>query len=167
MPAIQSPSPKILPHLQAQINAQPDHPLKNFAIIFTQPVAWGDMDAFNHVNNVQYYEYSQSARVHYMREMALFDKSLVTVLAASSCQYLRPVTFPDTLYIGVRIKKLGNTSITSEYHFFSQEQQMLVAKGEAVVVLFEADGKTKRQLSPANRQKIIDMEASVGYQVIV
>lgn len=125
------------------------------------------MDAFQHINNVQYYEYSQSARIHYMGAMGLFNQNAFTVLASSSCQYLRPVTFPDTLYIGVRIKKMGNTSITSEYHFYSEQQQALVATGEAVVVLFDSDGKTKRPLNPDMRQKIIDLEASVGYQVSV
>ena len=81
-----------------------------------------------------------------------------TVLATSSCQYLRAVTFPDTLWIGVRTKKIGNTSMVQEYAYFSTGQNAIVATGEAVLVMFEADGVTKRPLSEAEKQKIVALE---------
>lgn len=137
----------------------PDHPLAKFAVVFEQVVAWGDMDAFNHVNNVQYYAYAQAARIHFMQQFGMFGDNLVkTVLATSSCQYLRAVTFPDTLWIGVRTKKIGNTSMVQEYAYFSTGQNAIVATGEAVLVMFEADGVTKRPLSEAEKQKIVALE---------
>lgn len=140
-------------HIQQAITAK-DHPLAEFAVIYEQKVEWGDMDAFNHVNNVRYYDYSQQARIHYMEQLSLFGADVVVVVATTSCQYLRPITYPDTLWLGVRAKKIGNTSLVQEYVYFSTAQNAVVATGEAVLVLFEADGVTKRPFTDVERQRI-------------
>lgn len=116
-------------------DARPDT-LKDYPVVHVQPVAWGEMDGFNHVNNVAYYRYAESARISYMRALGLMDarEDLLTILASSSMQYRRPVTYPDTLLIAVRIKHLGNTSLVHEYVMYSQAQQAIVATGEAVIV---------------------------------
>ncbi|WP_171265725.1 thioesterase family protein, partial [Acinetobacter baumannii] len=49
--------------------------LSVYPVIYDQKVAWGDMDAFGHVNNVQYYRYIESSRILYM-EKALLHKDL-------------------------------------------------------------------------------------------
>lgn len=137
-----------------------DHLLHDFAVVYEQKVAWGDMDAFQHVNNVVYYEYAQSARVHYLEKLGMFDKNSFTVLASSSCQYLRPVTYPDTLYIGVKAKKVGNTSLTHEYVYVSQAQQVVVATAESVIVFFDEKGEQKQTINDAQRQAIDKLEKS-------
>lgn len=115
--------------------------LRDFPVVHVQPVQWGDMDSFNHLNNVAYYRYAESARISYMRALGVMHEreDLLTILAGSSMQYRRPVTYPDTLLIGVRIKHLGNTSLVQEYTVFSYEQQAAVAFGEAVIVRTDAN----------------------------
>lgn len=152
-----------LPNFHEKIAQDGNHPLSQFAVIFRQPVAWGDMDAFNHVNNVKYHEYSQSARIHYLQQLEMFDKNVFTVLASSSCQYLRPVVFPDVLQIGVRIKKLGNTSIVHEYVYYSEMQNAVVATAETVLVLFQNDGKNKRLITDMEKQAILALEQQANF----
>ena len=53
---------------------------------FVQEVAWGDMDAFGHVNNVLYYRYIESARLAYLMKLKAFDGGLASVVAANSCR---------------------------------------------------------------------------------
>lgn len=110
--------------------------LSNYPIVHVQPVAWGEMDTFNHVNNVAYYRYAESARISYFQQIGLTKNrsDLSTILASSSCQYLAPVSFPDTLLIGVRIKHIGTTSLIFEYEFISHSQNKTVARGESVIV---------------------------------
>ncbi|SUD98887.1 acyl-CoA thioester hydrolase, YbgC/YbaW family [Psychrobacter phenylpyruvicus] len=117
--------------------------LSKFASIYVQPIIWNDMDAFNHVNNVVYYRYAESARINYLNELGAFNDEVTTVLAQSSCTYLKPVVFPDTLLIGVRTKKLGNTSIVMEYCYYSQAQQSVVATGDSVLVRLNKDASAK------------------------
>lgn len=110
--------------------------LQGYPVVHVQPVAWGEMDAFDHVNNVAYYRYAESARISYFRQIGLTKNrsDLNTILASSSCQYLSPVSFPDTLFVGVRVKHIGRTSLIFEYEFVSESQNKTVTRGEAVIV---------------------------------
>lgn len=127
--------------IKAYIDTLPEHPLHGCGTVFEQVMAWGDMDIFQHLNNVRYYEYSQSARVDSMMRSGIFGNGEYTVIVSTSCQYKHSVLFPDTLWIGVKVKKIGNTSLTHEYLFFSTAQQRVVAVGESVVVNMNADGE--------------------------
>lgn len=117
--------------------------LMDFPVVHVQPVAWGDMDGFNHVNNVVYYRYAESARISYLRATGLVQTrtDISTILAANSCQYKRPVTYPDTLLVGVRVKSMGTTSVVFEKAFYSVAQSAIVATADAVMVKADADGK--------------------------
>jgi len=85
------------------------------------------------------------------------------VLAQSSCQYLRPVTYPDTLLLGVRCQRLGNTSIVMEYSYYSTAQDTIVATAEAVVVRLDSDGKRKLPWTEEERARLLALEAKVGH----
>ncbi|MFA9487008.1 MULTISPECIES: acyl-CoA thioesterase [unclassified Moraxella] len=117
--------------------------LADYPSVHVQPVAWGEMDGFHHLNNVAFYRYAESARISYLRAAGMVQTrtDIMTILAASSCQYKRPVTYPDTLLIGVRTKSLGNTSIVFEKVFYSIAQSAIVATAESVMVKADSDGK--------------------------
>jgi acyl-CoA thioester hydrolase len=144
------------------VNTHPEA-LAYYPIIHHQPIHWGEMDAFNHLNNVVYYRYAESARIGYLQALGMFDGSMVTVLAQSSCQYLRPVTYPDTLLLGVRCQRLGNTSIVMEYSYYSTAQEAIVATAEAVVVRLDSDGKRKLPWTEEERARLLALEAKVGH----
>lgn len=137
--------------------------LADYPVIHNQPIHWGEMDAFSHLNNVVYYRYAESARIVYLQALGMFDGSMVTVLAQSSCQYLRPVTYPDTLLLGVRCQRLGTTSIVMEYSYYSCAQQALVATAEAVVVRLESNGKDKLPWTEDERARLLALEEKVGH----
>lgn len=143
-------------------NARPDE-LAHYPIIHHQPIHWGEMDAFNHLNNVVFYRYAESARIGYLQALGMFDGSMVTVLAQSSCKYLRPVTYPDTLLLGVRCQRLGNTSIVIEYSYYSCAQKVIVATADAVIVRLDSDGKDKLPWTNEERERLVALEASVGH----
>lgn len=149
----------------AASNIADNHPdeLSHYPIIHHQPIHWGEMDAFNHLNNVIYYRYAESARIGYLQALGMFDGSMVTVLAQSSCQYLRPVTYPDTLLLGVRCQGLGNTSIVMEYSYYSTAQASIVATAEAVVVRLDSEGKRKLAWTEEERARLLALEAKVGH----
>ena len=146
-------------------NIADNHPdeLSHYPIIHHQPIHWGEMDAFNHLNNVIYYRYAESARIGYLQALGMFDGNMVTVLAQSSCQYLRPVTYPDTLLLGVRCQRLGNTSIVIEYSYYSCAQELIVATAEAVIVRLDSDGKDKLPWTAEERERLLALEATVGH----
>ena len=143
-------------------NHLPDE-LSHYPIIHQQPIHWGEMDAFNHLNNVVYYRYAESARIGYLQALGMFDGNMVTVLAQSSCQYLRPVTYPDTLLLGVRCQRLGNTSIVIEYSYYSCAQELIVATADAVIVRLDSEGKDKLPWTAEERERLLALEATFGH----
>lgn len=126
------------------------------------PVAWGEMDAFGHVNNVIYFRYFESARIEYMN--AILDNQVTTddfapILASTECRYLRPVVYPDTLTAQAAITKVGNSSFTMAYCLRSAKQQTVVAEGGAVVVnVNPATGKGV-PLSDAFRARVAELQS--------
>lgn len=140
--------------------------LDTYAVQFEQQVAWGDMDAFGHVNNVMYYRYMESARIEYFDRLNIFSYSVNTVVASSQCQYLKPVFYPDTLYIGAKVVELRNSAFRMEYCLLSKSQNAVVALGEAVVVCVDQIEMKKTAIPEEIRQGIIDLEISVGNQLI-
>ncbi|KAF1019122.1 thioesterase family protein [Acinetobacter sp.] len=135
--------------------------LTQFPIVYEQKVAWGDMDAFGHVNNVQYYRYIESARIAYFDRLNVFEQDVLTVVASSQCKYLKPVFYPDVLHIGARIEEMRNSAIRMHYVLFSQQQHQIVAEGEAVIVFVDKLSMKKALIPDSLRKVIIDLEATV------
>ena len=137
--------------------------LAQYPVIHHQPIHWGEMDAFSHLNNVVFYRYAESARIAYLQALGMFDGDMVTMLAASSCQYLRPVTYPDTLLLGVRCQRLGTTSIVMEYSYYSSAQQVIVATADAVIVRLDSKGKNKVPWTSDERMRLQALEKQVNH----
>jgi acyl-CoA thioester hydrolase len=76
-----------------------------FPVSLTIPVAWGDMDAFGHVNNTVYLRWLESARIDYFKKVGLLDRMardrVGPILARTEIDYRRPVTWPDTVHVEV------------------------------------------------------------------
>ncbi|HEX5362428.1 MAG TPA: thioesterase family protein [Fluviicoccus sp.] len=141
--------------------------LGRFPLVLPQDVAWGDMDAFGHVNNAVYYRYFESARIAYLQAIGALDhlEAFNPVVAANSCRFLRPVVYPDALQLGARVVELRGSGFRMEYVLFSRAQAALAATGEAVVVMVGADGR-KIPLSEALRQAILTRESAAGNEVL-
>jgi acyl-CoA thioester hydrolase len=103
-------------------------------------VAWGDMDAFKHVNNTVFLRWFETARIAWLDHVGFpdVDGGLGPILKTASVVYESPVTYPDTVRAKVRTKRVGTSSVTLEYEVTSEAQKgALVATGETVVVLVD------------------------------
>ena len=139
--------------------------LSDYPIVHMQPVAWGDMDAFGHVNNVLYYRYMESARIRYMDELNIFQHDVYTVVASNQCKYIRPVFYPDQLKIGARVEEMRNSALRMSYLLWSEQQQAIVALGEAVMVCVDKENMLKLPIPEIIRQKVTKIELMVNHQI--
>ncbi|MEO9348228.1 acyl-CoA thioesterase [Acinetobacter radioresistens] len=139
--------------------------LTDYPVIYEQNVAWGDMDAFGHVNNVIYYRYIESARICYLDSLNIFKLDINTVVASSQCKYLKPVFYPDQLKIGVRVEEIRNSAFRMNYLIWSSAQQQNVALGEAVIVCVDKENMQKTLIPEIIRQKIIKIEKTVKHDL--
>src|SRR5690625_2779452 len=92
---------------------EPDTP-QSFVHRNRELIRWGDMDAFGHVNSVQFFRYLEGARVAYSSEVAgsyLRAEGESVILADQRCSFLRQLTWPGELDVYTRTAKLGRTSM--------------------------------------------------------
>lgn len=139
--------------------------LAEYPVIYEQKVAWGDMDAFGHVNNAVYYRYIESARICYFEELNIFQQDIYTVVASSQCQYLRPLFYPDQLKIGARVEELRSSAIRMSYILWSGQQQNIAARGEAVIVCVDKLNLQKIPMPENIRQNIKEIEWRVQHDI--
>ncbi len=130
------------------------------------PVAWGEMDAFQHVNNVMFARWVETARIEYLSRIGLMDRmrdeGVGPILARLSIDYRRPVTFPDTVRVGVGTTAIGNSSFTMSFRIWSEAQQAEVASGEQIIVLFDYRAGRTRPIDDRLRAVIAAVEGTAA-----
>lgn len=126
--------------------------LKQFPINTQIAVAWGEMDALQHVNNVVYFRYFETARIDFFNQINLLDELQTTaigpVISENQARYKRPVTFPDTLVVGVNISDIKDDRFMMHYSVYSHSQQALTTLGSSQVVMFNFKTGQKAKLTP-------------------
>ncbi|MBI2826398.1 MAG: acyl-CoA thioesterase [Planctomycetia bacterium] len=115
--------------------------LAEFPLVLTSAVAWGDQDAMQHVNNVVYFRWCESARIAYFGRIGLSDRRggehVGPILASIKCDFRRQLNFPDTIRVGARISRIGRSSLTMLHAVASLAQNALVAEAESTMVVFD------------------------------
>lgn len=141
----------------------PHELLKDFRHTFRQPVAWGDMDAFNHVNNSVYFRYMESARIDYLTTgtgllESLAESGLSVVVGETRCRFRIPVTYPDTLEIGIRSTEIQENRFITQYTLVSEKLGKIVAEGEAIIVCISMNDGRKASLPDSARERLQRLE---------
>ncbi len=126
--------------------------IKDYSTLVELPVQWGDMDAMQHVNNIVYLRYFETARIKYFNEhlSLLADPSGIgPILAEVSCRYKFPVTYPDTIIAGARplMDTLTEFSIDIQQVVISQKHNRVAAEGKSKIVFYDYITKKKAAIS--------------------
>jgi len=125
--------------------------LEGYPVVTEIPVAWGEMDALNHVNNAVYFRYFETARLDFFKHVELMEEMAVTkvgpVLGDTYCKYRLPVTYPDTLSVGSRVTDVKEDRFTMEYAIVSNKQGKITTTGTATIVMFDFASNQKALLS--------------------
>ena len=93
---------------------------------------WHDNDIYGHVNNVTYYSYFDSAVNRYLIEEGGLDihhSDIVAFVVNSSCDYRAPLAYPQQLEAGIRVEKLGNSSVVYRVGIFAAGDSQAAASG--------------------------------------
>jgi acyl-CoA thioester hydrolase len=139
--------------------------VNGFRVVIEVPIAWGDMDAFGHVNNTVFFRLFESARMAYLHEIGFAgDKSVQgPILHSTHCRFRKAITYPATVRVGTRVTALGEDRFTMEYQIMSGDGQ-IAAYGGGVVVAFDYAGNCKIAIPPDVRAAIqrIDNVGDVG-----
>jgi acyl-CoA thioester hydrolase len=137
-----------------------DDPLGGFRIVIDVPVAWGEMDAFGHVNNIVFFRYFESARIAYLDAIAFrgLDGAAGPILASTQCRFRRPLAYPDTVRVGARTTSLASDRFTMEYRIVSAAHADVAAEGSGIVVAYDYARAARTSLPEAVRARILEID---------
>jgi len=116
-------------------------------------VHWGDMDAANHVNNLVYLKWTESIRLEYFIAMGVDTTfrggAAGPILAWQDCKYIFPVTYPDTVNIGMRTVEINDDRFTMESGIFSERHGRIVAVSRQIIVPYDFEALRKVEMPEA------------------
>jgi len=94
-----------------------DTPRSAFPHVLALPTRWMDNDSYGHVNNVNYYSFFDTAVNQFLIDRGVLDihkDEVVGFVVETGCSYFSSISFPDLIHVGVRVAKLGNSSVRYE-----------------------------------------------------
>lgn len=115
---------------------QPPVKREDFGHFYSLPTRWADLDMLGHVNNAKFFAFDESARLDYFGKMfendPKFWKDYGLILASIACDFLSQLHHPATLDVGMRITRLGKSSMQTQGGIFHREKLVAVTRGTVV-----------------------------------
>ena len=111
---------------------------------------WMDNDVYGHVNNVVYYSYFDTVVNQYLIERGVLDivsSAVVGLVVETQCHYFRPISFPDIVHAGLRVSRLGTSSVRYEIGIFRNDEMQAAARGHFVHVYVDRASNRPAPLS--------------------
>ncbi|HBB78052.1 thioesterase [Stutzerimonas xanthomarina] len=119
---------------------QPQHLRADYRHFQPITTRWHDNDIYGHVNNVTYYSFFDSAMNIYLIEKGGLDihgGEVIGFVVSSACDYFAPIAYPEIIEVGLRVAKLGNSSVQYELAIFRLGEAQACAAGKMVHVFVE------------------------------
>lgn len=98
---------------------------------------WLDNDAYGHVNNVVYYSWFDTAVNRYLIDRGVLDihqGEVIGFVIETHCEYFAPLAFPDAVHAGLRVARIGSSSVRYEIGLFRNDDVTAAAQGHFVHV---------------------------------
>jgi acyl-CoA thioester hydrolase len=105
---------------------------------------WMDNDLYGHVNNVVYYSFFDTVINHYLIRsggLDIHDGGVIGLAVESMCRFHRPLAYPDPVDAGLRVGKLGRSSVRYEVGLFAAGEEEPAATGHFVHVFVERESR--------------------------
>lgn len=130
---------------------------EGYPYVLEIPTRWADNDIYGHVNNATYYAYFDTAVNRHLTDHGLLqpaESSVVGVVVETMCRFHRSLAFPDTIEAGLRVTKIGNSSVTYELALFRQGDREPAATGHFVHVYVDRGTRRPAAIPAAVRAEL-------------
>lgn len=121
---------------------------------------WADCDAYGHVNNATYYSWFDTALTTMAMERGILrapGQTSIGLCVASGCEFMAPIGFPETADVGVRLGRIGNSSLRYELGLFAQDAETPAAFCHFTHVYVDAATRKGVSLSVEQKAAIADL----------
>lgn len=130
----------------------------DFAAFAPVHTRWGDNDVYGHVNNVQYYAFFDTAVNRYLIERGALEplsSPVIGLVVETACVYFTPLSFPETIEIGIAVGHVGRSSVRYEVAAFREGADLAAAQGRFVHVYVDAHTRRPTAL-PAGLRAVLE-----------
>ena len=124
----------------------------DYAVHLDIPTRWNDNDTYGHVNNAVYYEYFDTCVNHWLIGAGLLElgrSAVIGLVVDTGCSYFAPLSFPEVVTAGLRVVRVGTSSVRYEIGLFSEGAEVCAARGHFTHVY--VDEATRRPVALADR----------------
>ena len=131
---------------------------KHFLPIATR---WMDNDVYGHVNNVVYYSYFDTVVNEYLISRGALDienSPVIGLVVETGCSYFAAIAFPEKIDAGLRVSKIGNSSVRYEVALFRQGGDVAVAQGHFVHVYVDRVTLKPQVLTEALKKALLNIQ---------
>jgi acyl-CoA thioester hydrolase len=118
------------------------------------PTRWMDNDVYGHVNNVVYYSYFDTVVNEYLIRTGVLDVEhggTIGLVVETQCNYFAPLVFPERVEAGLRVARLGGSSVRYEIGLFKEGAAEPAAQGHFVHVYVDRAARRPVALPEALR----------------
>jgi len=124
------------------------------------PVRWGDLDAFQHVNNTIYFRFMEQCRIEWFGLLgaALSDTDQVPNLVGAECRFLRAILYPATVRVTIRLGRWNEKVVQTFHEIWNGET--LAAIGDCRLLWMSIEEQRSVPLPAAVRARLDDIMAS-------
>lgn len=126
------------------------------------PTRWMDNDIYGHVNNVQYYSYFDTAVNRYLIDQGVLDihnGAVIGLVVETQCRYFESLTFPEDVHAGLRVARLGTSSVRYEVGLFAGDADIAAAEGNFTHVYVARHDRRPTPLPAALRAALVKIAA--------
>lgn len=140
------------------MSREPLRPRSAYRVFRAVPTRWADNDVYGHVNNVVYYSWFDTAVNAHLIEAGALDihaGEVIGLVVETGCRYAKPLAFPQTVEAGIRVARLGSSSVRYEVGLFGEGDPEAAAEGFFIHVY--VDRETRRPTAlPAKLRNVLE-----------
>lgn len=118
---------------------------------------WADNDVYGHINNVTYYSFFDTAVNAHLIEQGLLDierSDMIGLVVETGCRYAAPLAYPQDVEAGIRVAKLGSSSVRYEVGIFAAGAEEAAAEGFFIHVYVDRGTRRPVPLPPNWRDEL-------------
>lgn len=142
----------------SQVRMSPE-PRSAFKVFRRMDTRWMDNDVYGHVNNVVYYSWFDTAVNAHLIEQGALDihhGETIGLVIETQCNYFAPLAFPQAVEAGIRVARIGASSVRYEVGLFSQGDVMCAARGHFVHVYVDKENRRPVKSLPLNLKTVLE-----------
>ncbi|MEI6291192.1 MAG: acyl-CoA thioesterase [Chloroflexota bacterium] len=137
--------------------------MPEFHFEYPVEVRYGDLDPQGHVNNANFLTFLEQARINYIVELGLFQKSdsfmnIGIIIAEAKVTFLSPILFGTKVIVKLGVTRLGMKSMNMEYLMIDGMSGQVLARAETVLVTFDYQKNASILIPELWRNKIRSFE---------